>query len=867
MRMLSRCACLLVALGTAATARAQICDPHWSDAFEVGDFDDIVRVAIEWDEDGAGPLPAALYVGGDFEIAGGVPARHLAKWDGVSWSEVGGGAGVNAVLALLVWDDDGDGPNAEALYVGTSDGVTDSPFSGVSRWDGSNWSALGGGIHWDPIDGSDVFVRAMIAFDEDGDGPEPEKLVVGGRFDFADGIVAEGLARWDGSQWEAMGEFQDIANTFNFLNTGVQKLLFVDTDGSGPLPTRLCAIGGVDNDGSEPFQSVVAWNGTQWEPAYRGIDGILTAAVFDVDGPGPLQETLIIGGVWGSHVSRWNGSGWEALGPGLDGNVRDLEVVPSADGSGTRLVASGAFSERIVEWDGANWVSIAPTANASVFDMLWTDNGQTLTACGQFSGVGAVAANRVARFSDGAWSPVGSDDPGEGFHVVRPTLLRSLPCDDGYPALYVGGDFGLLGTEPLRFAARWDGQSWYELADGRLTSVTDYERFDDDGDGPLLPKLYAAGSFTVAGGAPGDRITRWDGLTWSALPTSPSATINALQRFDPDAGGPLPTLLIVGGTFTTVGGASMLRIAAWNGATWQALGTGTSASVSLLEVYDADGEGPALPLLIVGGTFATAGGVTVNGLATWNGSAWSTLPDHGFSSTTSLLSFDPDQAGPQPPTLLVRGVAVSSGLTELRSWDGSAWTTITVPEVSTLTIHDWATHDPDGPGPRAPLLCFAGYISYDGEEYHDGVFYLDPEEARIDAVALVDEGGDRRVYDVASFDPDGDGPVGAYLCVAGAFRVIGGQSAERFAVLLPPDLDCACPNPKLGCTQSDCYPIDAGDCVVNLNDLGVVLSSYAPGVAGQTRADGDIYPAPLGDGFVDLRDLGAILSDFGTDCR
>ncbi len=55
--------------------------------------------------------------------------------------------------------------------------------------------------------------------------------------------------------------------------------------------------------------------------------------------------------------------------------------------------------------------------------------------------------------------------------------------------------------------------------------------------------------------------------------------------------------------------------------------------------------------------------------------------------------------------------------------------------------------------------------------------------------------------------------------------------------------------------------------MVNLNDLGAVLAGYAPGVGGKTRVQGDIYPSPLGDGIVDLQDLGAILSDYGSDCR
>jgi len=66
-----------------------------------------------------GPAPA-LYAGGSFETAGGVQASNIARWDGTSWSALSGpsGTGIPAssfeVSALRVHDD-GSGP---ALWVG-----------------------------------------------------------------------------------------------------------------------------------------------------------------------------------------------------------------------------------------------------------------------------------------------------------------------------------------------------------------------------------------------------------------------------------------------------------------------------------------------------------------------------------------------------------------------------------------------------------------------------------------------------------------------------------------------------------------------------------------------------------------------------
>jgi hypothetical protein len=61
-------------------------------------------------DDGTGP---ALYAGGEFTTAGGVPAHGIARWDGTAWSSLG--SGMNDWVRALTVFDDGTGP---ALYAG-----------------------------------------------------------------------------------------------------------------------------------------------------------------------------------------------------------------------------------------------------------------------------------------------------------------------------------------------------------------------------------------------------------------------------------------------------------------------------------------------------------------------------------------------------------------------------------------------------------------------------------------------------------------------------------------------------------------------------------------------------------------------------
>ena len=72
----------------------------------------------------------------------------------------------------------------------------------------------------------------------------------------------------------------------------------------------------------------------------------------------------------------------------------------------------------------------------------------------------------------------------------------------------------------------------------------------------------------------------------------------------------------VGGSFTGIGTVVATNIVArWNGSTWSSLASDIDDWVDALVVSGTN--------LYAGGGFTTIGGVTANGIAQWNGSAWS----------------------------------------------------------------------------------------------------------------------------------------------------------------------------------------------------------------------------------------------------
>ncbi len=146
--------------------------------------------ALAVHEDGSGP---GLFVGGDFTTAGTTSAANIAKWNGSSWSDVGGGVD-REVRALAVHDDG----NGSALYAGgqfdTAGGVA---ASRVARWNGTAWSALGAGV------GANYMWSTALTL-ESFDAGGGSALYVGGNFTEAGGAPAKYAASWDGASWETM---------------------------------------------------------------------------------------------------------------------------------------------------------------------------------------------------------------------------------------------------------------------------------------------------------------------------------------------------------------------------------------------------------------------------------------------------------------------------------------------------------------------------------------------------------------------------------------------------------------------------------------------------------------------------------------
>jgi len=209
--------------------------------------------------------------------------------------------------------------------------------------------------------------------------------------------------------------------------------------------------------------------------------------------------------------------------------------------------------------------------------------------------------------------------------------------------------------------------------DGEVDAVTTW---DPDGAGPKPELLVVGGSFTIAGETFANNIATWDGNSWQPLGSGISGPyqlnpVYALTVYNGE--------LIAAGPFTTAGGVTVNYIARWDGSSWQTLGSGMNRRVCALTVYNGE--------LIAGGAFTTASGVSTRFIARWNGSTWQPLGSGVDRIVTALTIYNEELiAGGQFTT--AGGVSAPG----VARWNGSTWQAlgsgIECCDVYALTVYD-----------------------------------------------------------------------------------------------------------------------------------------------------------------------------------
>ncbi len=668
-----------------------------------------------------------------------------------------------------------------ALYVG---GSFETPGRNIARWNGQTWSSLSTGLN-------DI-VRAITVYDS-GTGPA---LYASGHFYMSNsGQETRGIARWDGSAWQAVGTGLTLGGAPWQPNVGHGYSMAVLDLGDGP---KLYVGGRFTTAGGISVNNIARWDGQQWSavgPVGSGVFGansqVMKVGLFD-HGFGPQ---LTIGGRFSltqtgavrPRVARWTGpqGGWVQVGSDLSADpahtVNSFVTLPCA--SGPALHVGGIFT-------GATWLNQVNYAarlgagapdwvglHGGMSDYIWSvaasQSGQTLYAGGKFDFAGDAVAKRVARWDGAEWQGLETHNglTGPGYAACRFD-------DGGGEKVYIGGAFVGAGNHVCNGIAAWDGE-WHQVGggvrfqDGTPGQVHSLAVFDAGGG----PALYAGGLFNVAGGGPCFNIARWDGSFWSSPGgNGPNDTVRALAAFD-DGLGPA---LYVGGGFGASAGIPTPGIVRFNGTTWSGVGfPSVGVTVNAMAVFD-DGQGPAL---YAGGQFLQIGGLTTPSIARWNGSGWSAVGGgitisaiNTFPGVVNALTVHNDGSG---PALYAGGQFAGAGGMPVHGhiarFRAGAWTAVGgLPSLApTGSVHALASAD----GGSGPKLYVGGQFTstYAGQTAKSLVCWDGSAWSAVGqgVVASLSLGGSGLVKAIAAR--------GDSLLIAGAFAGAGGVRSDHVA--------------------------------------------------------------------------------------
>ena len=181
--------------------------------------------------------------------------------------------------------------------------------------------------------------------------------------------------------------------------------------------------------GGVPANYVARWDGSNWHALGSGVEGEAYPCVYaiavsgmDVYVGGCFSQA---GGGTAKLIARWDGSSWHPLGVGIAGI---LGVVNDITISGSDVFAGGHFTEaggssarRIARWDGTSWHTLGNGLNECVYTIVV--RGSDVYVGGSFTEAGVSPANRIAR-----WNPnTGTEPPSEEIPISLDASLHASP--------------------------------------------------------------------------------------------------------------------------------------------------------------------------------------------------------------------------------------------------------------------------------------------------------------------------------------------------------------------------------------------------------------------------------------------------------
>ena len=139
-------------------------------------------------------------------------------------------------------------------------------------------------------------------------------LYIGGSFGCVGDVVANRVAKWDGTSWSALGSGMGGWHVYALAVSG----------------SNVYAGGAFWTAGGSPANHIARWDGANWSALGSGFSVAVDALVV-------RGSHVYVGSVNMGYIGEWDGVEWSGLGSGVDHGVNALAI------SGSNLYVGGSF--------------------------------------------------------------------------------------------------------------------------------------------------------------------------------------------------------------------------------------------------------------------------------------------------------------------------------------------------------------------------------------------------------------------------------------------------------------------------------------------------------------------------------------------
>ena len=235
------------------------------------------------------PFNGDLYLTGTFSRIDDLPAtENIARWDGTSWSSVGGGIS-RGITAVTVY-------KGELYVAGDFRMAGTLKTVAITRYDGKSWGALGDGIEGKVSD--------LVVYND--------KLFVLGDIKWVEKEGIRNIAIWDGTSWSPgdpalkfavparMIVYRDklyLFGAIGMLNGRIAKMALYESSGwkelSVPdsIPVQNADVAGLDrlflhrpNVAERQYGGIWTWDGSSWLRISEFDDQVASYRIFSYKG-------------------------------------------------------------------------------------------------------------------------------------------------------------------------------------------------------------------------------------------------------------------------------------------------------------------------------------------------------------------------------------------------------------------------------------------------------------------------------------------------------------------------------------------------------------------------------------------------------